>query len=365
MKVIITGAHFTPALGVIEELKKIKGIEIVYVGRNFTQEGDQTKSQESLIIPGLGVKFINLTAGRLRKDWSFYAIISILKIPIGFIQAIQIIFREKPDVLLSFGGYVGLPMVVAGWLFSVPTIIHEQTLVSGLTNKISSIFADKIAASFENEKNKSFILTGNPIRQELLNPSKKIRPHFLKLFKYADEHHFPVILVMGGNQGSHVINVNIEKSLPKILKIACIVHLSGDSKYRDYERLKKWEGENYLVEKWIGQDFGSILSKVDLVISRAGINSLLEMANFGKPALVIPLPHLYQDEQYVNARYFEKLGMVKILPQSRLSEDNLVSEIKNMIKNIESLTEGAKEAKQIIIPDAAKRLALETITPLK
>jgi len=362
MKVIITGAHFTPALAVIEELKKNRGIEIIYVGRNFTQEGDQTRSQESLIIPGLGVKFINLTAGRLRKDWSFYAIISLLKIPIGFIQAIQIIFREKPDILLSFGGYVGLPMVVAGWLFSVPIIIHEQTLVSGLTNKICSIFADKIATSFDNEKNRSAILTGNPIRQELLKPLKKIKPHFLKLFKYADEHHLPVILAMGGNQGSHLINVNIEKSLPNILKIACIIHISGDSKYRDYEKLKKWEGENYLVEKWIGQDFGYILSKVDFVVSRAGINSLLEMANFGKPALVIPLPHLYQDEQYVNARYFEKLGMLKILPQSRLSKENLVSEIKNMIKNIESLTESAKEAKQIIIPDAAKRLALETIT---
>lgn len=350
MKILVTGAHFTPAVATIEELKKIGRVEVVYVGRKNTQEGDKTPSVESEVLPSLGVKFIPIITGRLQRDFTVYTIPSLLKIPIGFLQALFIILTEKPDVILSFGGYVAVPVVIIGWLFSVPVIIHEQTLVSGLANKICSYFADKIAVSFEKNESKSekVVLTGNPIRREILNILKR----------ETKRQKLPVILIVGGNQGSHIINLAVEKCLNQLQKMALVFHQTGDSKYRDFERLHKRESANYKVFKFISKDWGKILTECDLVISRAGINILTELALFGKPSLLIPIS---SSEQKKNAQYFGEIGFTKTLPQSNLSGETLLGNIKMMLKNLDSLKEKAKEAKKIIIPDAAKRLALETV----
>lgn len=356
MKILITGAHFTPAVAVIGELKKMDpGIKIVYVGRGTTQEGDQTKSVESKVLPNLGIKFIPIIAGRLQRSFSIYTIPSLLKIPVGFIQAVYILLSEKPDIILSFGGYVALPLVIVGWLYSIPIIIHEQTLVSGLANKISAVFADKIAVSFKESsfKGDKVILTGNPIRSEIIQISQGVS-------------RLPNILIMGGNQGSHLINLATENILQKLLKIIKVYHQTGDSKYKDYERLegllksKKLE-DRYIVKKWFDQDYAKVLQQTDLVVSRAGINTLIELAYLGKPALVIPIPYLYNDEQNKNARFFENLGLVKILPQSKLDGKTLLINIKSMLKDIRNLKVKVEAARKIIIQDAAKRLALETL----
>ena len=363
MKILITGAHFTPAVAVIEQLKKTSSAQIIYVGREKSQEGDSTPSVESQEIPKLGVKFISIITGRLQRAFTIYTIPSLLKIPIGFIQAFFIILTEKPDVILSFGGYVAVPIVIVGWFLSIPIIIHEQTLVSGLANTISSWFADKIAISFETRlKSEKTILTGNPLRKEVLTPVKKLPAEFTKIFKYAKNNKLAVILIMGGNQGSHIINKIIEESLEKLCKITCVIHVSGDNKYHDFERLRGLIGEKYLVKRWIGEEIGGVYSNIDLVISRAGINTLTELAYLGKPVLAIPIPYLYHDEQNKNAKFFEKLGLVKILPQSNLSTQSLVTNIAFMLKNIEPLKVEASRAKKIVFNiDSAQRLALETL----
>lgn len=357
MKILITGTHFTPAVAVIRELRKMEPrADIVYVGRKTTQEGDDAPSIESKVLPNEGVKFIPIITGRLRRHFSFYTIVSLFKIPIGFIQAFFILLFEKPNVVLSFGGYVAVPIVILSWFGSIPIIIHEQTLTLGLANKISSYFADKIAISFEGSfpKGEKIILTGNPLRHEII--SKLATPKLT-------QKNIKTILVMGGNQGSHVINLAIEKTLPNLLKITQILHQTGYSKYKDYDRLQELKiaknlDDKYRVVKWFGQDYAQVLQSADLVVSRAGINTLLELAYFGKPALVIPIQN---KEQNQNAKFFQKLGLVKILPQNKLTQKNLLIEIKGMLKNIDDLNIRAKESKKIVIQDAAKRLALETL----
>ena len=347
MKILLTGAHFTPAVAVIEELKKNYKAEVIYVGRKTTLEGDNTPSQESQILPKLGVKFIPIITGRLQREFTKYSILSLLKIPIGFIQALLIILKEKPDVVLSYGGYVAVPVVIAGWLLSIPVMVHEQTLVSGLANRISSLFADKIAVSFPSQNPKA-ILTGNPLRRKILDGVKLSHPRGVN------------ILITGGNQGSHIINLAVESIINKLTKMAYVTHVTGDNKFKDFERLQKLQNEKYVVKKWIGEEWGEVLKKVDLVISRAGINTLSELAYLGIPALVIPIPYLYQDEQNKNAKFFENLGLVKILPESKLSPETLLKNIKICLKDLDQLTSSAKEAKKAIFPAAAKRLALET-----
>lgn len=362
MKVLITGTHFTPAVATAEELKKKSGIKLVYVGRSTTLEGDPSTSVESQVLPKMGVKFIPIIAGRLQRSFTIYTIPSILKIPIGFIQSLYIVLSEKPDIILSFGGYVSVPVVIAGWLFSIPIIIHEQTLISGLANKISSLFADKIALSFKKKDRiiGKTIITGNPLRSLILNP-KELSNNYLKIFNTAKKEKLPVILISCGNQGSHIINLVIEECIDKLVKKACIIHISGDNKFGDFERLEKLQNDHYLVKKWIGDDYGGILSKIDLVLCRAGINTLSELVYMKKPGLVIPIPYIYQDEQNINAKFFKNAGLVKILPQPKLSAKVLQENVKDMLNNLDSLKEKAKGAKKVIIPDAAKRLALEVL----
>ena len=362
MKILVTGTHFTTALAVIEELKKYKEADIVYVGRNNTMEGDVSSSVESVVLPEIGIKFISIIAGRLQKSFTPYTIPSLLKIPVGFIQAFFIILVEKPQVILSFGGYVSVPVVFMAWLLSIPIIIHEQTIVTGLANKISSWFADKIAISFseiELSKNSKAILTGNPIRHEVIKYYQGVNVNHPG-GDIASHHRLPVMLVTGGNQGSHVINVAVERCLKKLFKMVSVIHQTGDSKFKDFERLKKLENEKYKVYKWI-DNMGVVMKSVDLVVSRAGINTLAELAILGKPALVIPIPYLYQDEQVKNAEYFEKLGLVRILPQAKLNSETILKSIKSCLNDLNHLNESAKKAKSVIIPDASKRVALETI----
>ncbi|MBU0999920.1 UDP-N-acetylglucosamine--N-acetylmuramyl-(pentapeptide) pyrophosphoryl-undecaprenol N-acetylglucosamine transferase [Patescibacteria group bacterium] len=364
MKILVTGTHFTPAIATIEELRKTSGVDVVYVGRKTTQEGDKTASVESQILPAKGIKFIPIIAGRLQRVLTLYTIPSLFKIPIGFIQAFYIVLSEKPDVILSFGGYVAVPVVFLGWLLSVPIVIHEQTLVSGLANKISALFADKICLSFVSKfslKKENTILTGNPIRKEILQPENKPDLIYERIFKTAKQKNLPVLLVTGGNQGSHILNTAVEKALDELTKIALIIHVTGDNKFNDFGRLKNKQNDHYLVKKWIGDGWGAMLSKIDLVISRAGINTLTELAFLGKPALVIPIPYLYQDEQNKNAEYFKGLGLAGILPQSKLSAESLFKEIESALRNLPLLTKAALGAKSVVITSAAKRIALETI----
>lgn len=350
MKVLLTGAHFSPAVAVVEQLIKYPDVEVVYVGRKTTQEGDLAVSLESQILPDLGIKFIPIITGRLQREFTRYTIPSLLKIPIGLLQSLYIILTEKPDIIVSFGGYVAVPIVLVGWLFSIPIIIHEQTLVSGLANKISSLFADKIAVSFEQRMlSQKTVLTGNPIRKQI-PATKKI--HHNKI---------PIVLISGGNQGSHTLNMAVEGILDKLTKIAYLVHVTGDSKFHDFERLDKHQSDRYLVKKWIGQEWAKILSKADLVICRAGINTLTELAYLGKPALVIPFEPLYQDEQNKNAKFFAEAGLVQILPQSKLSANTLYKRVMTMLKNLNHLKNRAKEAKRVVNADAAQRLALEIL----
>ncbi|MDO8573311.1 MAG: UDP-N-acetylglucosamine--N-acetylmuramyl-(pentapeptide) pyrophosphoryl-undecaprenol N-acetylglucosamine transferase [Candidatus Daviesbacteria bacterium] len=347
MKILVTGAHFTPAVATLEELKKYPGVRVVYAGRKTTQEGDSTSSIESQILPSMGIKFIPIITGRLQRTFTIYTIPSLLKIPVGFIQSFFVILSQKPDVILSFGGYVAVPLVMVGWLFSIPIIIHEQTLVSGLANKICGWFADKIAVSFPNtERGEKVILTGNPIRR------------IVRTTRVRKDTKLPTILITGGNQGSHIINLAVEQCIGKLTKIAQIIHVTGDNKFRDYERLENISNSNYSVRKWINKDWGDVLSQSDLVVSRAGINTLTEVAILGKPTLTIPIQN---KEQNKNAEYFEKLGLTKILTQSKLSGQTLLENIKLMLNNLKSLNEKAGRVKKNIITDGASRLALETI----
>lgn len=359
-KILVCGSHFTIAHAVIEKLIKSGDAEISYIGRRQTMEGDRSVSVESEIIPRLGVKYYSLTTGRVSRSMSVGALVSLFKIPLGFWGAFWLIQKIRPDVVLSFGGYVSVPVVVMAKLLGIKVMLHEQTLISGLANKFCGLFADKIAVSYaegkyEFAKNK-IVFTGNPIRKSLLlggGVDSELKEFLGKKG--------PLIYVTGGNQGAQAINNAIGEILANLCEKMRVVWQTGDSKQRNFEIAKmKVESledpKKVFVRKWFdAADVGEIMRSVDLVVSRAGINTLNELAFFHRRAIAIPYPSLYRDEQLVNGRYFEKLGLVKVIEQDKLKPETLLAEIGNQLKR----GQVKKLHKDIVVVDAASQIENE------
>lgn len=364
MKVLITGTHFTPAQAVIEELLKNPETEIVYLGRKYARDGEKVKSMESEVLPKLDVKFIPIVTGKLNRFLSIQTILSFLKTPIGFIQAFYYLLKESPDLIVSFGGFTGMPVVVCGWFLSTPSIIHEQSLKMGLSNLISSIFADRVGLSFENTKvpslinPKKIVVTGNPVRKDFFElekqPSKEIKNFVASAKK-------PLVLITAGNQGSHFINLQVEDKWEELTNIAAVVHQTGDSKYDDFANLKKHESPNYLIKKWVSEDdMAYLMGKSDLVISRAGMNTLTELALKGTPSLMIPIS--VGNEQKTNAHFFAKNGLGEVLEEKKTTPEIFIGKIKEMLDKRTGLKRSAENAKKVVILNAPQKLVQEILT---
>lgn len=338
MKILITGGHPAPALAVIDKIKEKKpGTEIVFVGRKYALDSEDTLSLEYKEIEARKIKFIALEAGRATRVISVKSIRSLIKVPLGFFQSWQILKIEKPDRILSFGGYMALPIAVIGYFFKIPVYTHEQTINPGLSNKIIGRFSKKVFVAFEEaaayfKKNKT-IVTGNPIRSSVFKTIKK---------PFTINKDRPVIYVTGGSLGSHSINLHIQSLLPRLLDKYTIIHQTGDTKeYVDYEQLLGYRRQlaeelkkNYLLRKhFLDDEIGYIFSLTDLVVSRAGANIYFELLALKKPAILIPLPWSANKEQQRHAELFKKAGLGEIFIQSQTSEDLYVL-INNMINNL-------------------------------
>ncbi|KKR71116.1 MAG: hypothetical protein UU15_C0059G0003 [Candidatus Levybacteria bacterium GW2011_GWC2_40_7] len=302
----------------------------------------------------LGIRFKNLDAGRFQRTFTRHSLPSLLRIPKGYVQALRMLNEFKPDIVVGFGGYVSFPVIAVAKLMGVPTVIHEQTLGAGQTNKLLSPFVDKICVSWEQSlnyfpKNKT-VLTGNPIRQSI--------------FEEIDlpEGDGKLIFIMGGSSGSHFINVLMEKVLDELLPKYRIIHQTGDTKeYSDYEKLTAQlslmpEGliSRYMPRKFIDpSSIGFVMEKADLVISRAGINTISELIRFKKPAILIPLPTGQKKEQERNANFLKSLGLGEVLNQKLTTSVELLSTISNMFENLDNYRI-IKE--NILRNDSAKRI---------
>lgn len=360
-KIVVTGGHLTPALATIEELRLDPQVEIIFIGRGRSTEGDKTPSAESIVVPNLGIKFYAINAGRFQRRFTRYTLWSLSKIPFGFIQALGILSRERPNIVLSFGSYVAAPVVFAAWVLGIPIITHEQTVKGGLSNRFISKFAKKIAVAWKHSlkdfpKEKA-ILVGNPVRRELLTLKKKRMSR-------------PVVYITGGNQGAHSINEMVLDILKDLLEDFEVIHQTGGSEvYKDYETLSALAKQlptklqaRYTISKWFDtSESAEIFSKTSLVVGRSGANTVVETMALGIPAVYIPLPISANSEQTKNAKIMEELGAAEILPQDRLTPKRLLAAVRLVINNYPVYKKAARKAQKVLKLDAASLLSAETL----
>lgn len=331
MKVAVIGGHFSPALSVIQLLLR-RGDSVVVLGRKYTFEGEEGISFEYSVCEKLNIPFYSLRASRLQRKFTKHTLPSLVKFPQGIGDAINILRKENPDIILSFGGYLSLPVIFAASLQQIPIIIHEQTQAAGIANKIAARFAAKVLITFDSSRvyfpPAKTILTGNPIRKEIFSVQKKITiPSGKK-----------VLYVTGGSGGSHFLNVLIEHALSDMVSKYVVIHQTGDAKeFNDFDRLEKLREalpgdmkKNYILKKFIyPEEVGYVFSKTDLVISRSGINTTLEIMALKKKALLFPLPHGQHGEQLENAKLIQKNGLGSYLLQKDVNTEIFLREIEN------------------------------------
>ncbi|MEG0442946.1 MAG: undecaprenyldiphospho-muramoylpentapeptide beta-N-acetylglucosaminyltransferase [Carnobacterium sp.] len=357
MKILLsgggTGGHIYPALALIRRLQVVDpSIEFLYVG---TENG-----LENRIVRSAGIPFKAVKIQGFKRSVSFKNLKTIQL----FIQSIQkskkIVKEFKPDVVIGTGGYVCAPVVYAASKKGVPSIIHEQNSVAGVTNRFLARYVTKIAICFEEARAEfgkypeKIVYTGNPRAQEVvgIKPSAVLEEYQLKATK-------PTVLIFGGSRGARSLNEAFLEALPAFMtKNYQVLFATGEI---HYEKIKQQVQEQTIAGSPVSvvpyiENMPEVFANVDLVVSRSGATTLAELTALGLPSILIPSPYVTNDHQTRNAESLVKHGAAKMIAEKELSGNSLVASIDDLMLNEKARKQMAGEAKKLGLPDAADHL---------
>ncbi len=337
-KIILTGGgtagHVTPNIALLPKLKELS-YDICYIG---SYHGIEKELIEAENIPYYGI-----SSGKLRRYLDLKNLSDPFKVVKGLGQSIRILHKLKPDLVFSKGGFVSVPVVLAAKFCHIPVIIHESDITPGLANKIAIPAAKKVCCNFPETlqylpKEKA-ILTGSPIRQELLSG----KPQNARSYCHFNSGK-PVLLVIGGSTGSIVINDAIRAQLPVLLKNFQIIHLCGKGNLDD----SLMDTLGYAQFEYISQQLKDMFALADIVISRAGANAICELLALHKPNILIPLSAAAsRGDQILNAKSFEKQGFSYVIEEEKLTADTLKTAIDTVFRQKENYISAMKKSSQL------------------
>ena len=360
-----TGGHVGPALATIEVLRERlpRGpLVLLWIG---TRDGVERRVADEH-----GIPFRAIQTGKLRRYLALQNVLDAGRIPIGVVQAAAALRRFRPTVVFGTGGFVSVPTVVAAAALRRPVLIHEQTAQFGLANRINLHFARTVALPYEASRaflpptNRRVVVTGNPVRADLLRGDATVAARLLDLDPTR-----PTIYVTGGARGAHTINLTVAALLPDLLEHYQVVHSCGpqeaNTDFADLTaRARAWPAEHrarYLLREFIGPELPHVYALATLVVGRAGAGTVAELAALGKPAVLIPLPGTGGDEQTKNARLLAAVGGAVLLPEHELTPGRLAATLDRLLGAPAELARMATAARTQARPDAAERLAGELL----
>lgn len=365
MRIVLTGGgsggHIFPIVAVVKKLREIvpegEDLEFLFLG----PDGDiEKKEMERELVPAK-----KILSGKMRRYFSLSYISDLCRIPVGIIQSLWELLLFMPEVVFSKGGYAGVPVVVAAWLYRIPVVIHESDITPGLANQFAARLAKTVAVSFPGAANffnpGKVAITGNPVREELTTGNKN---EARKIFGLSQDK--KMILVLGGSQGASAINTAIVRILPSLLKKYEIVHQTGRSGYETVVREAGRAGikaghSGYHPFPFLWKEMAHAYAAADLVVSRAGANALAEIAANAKPAIIVPIKTSANSHQELNAQFFSEAGAAVVLNQDNLGENILLEKIEEIMASNELQFELSERVKKFYQPDAAEKIAKEII----
>ena len=346
-QIILTGGgtagHVTPNIALLPSLAAA-GYQVTYIG-SYT-------GIEKQLIEDLGITYYGISSGKLRRYKSWKNLTDPFRVIAGYFQSRKLIRKIKPDIVFSKGGFVSVPVVLAASHKHIPVIIHESDMTPGLANKIAMRGATKICCNFPETikylpKDKA-VLTGSPIRAELLEGDRKAGLSYAHLTEDK-----PVLLIIGGSLGSVAVNTAVRKILPQLLNTFQVIHICGKGNLD--ESLIGTEG--YVQYEYVDAPLKHLFAAADVVISRAGANSICELLALRKPNLLIPLSAAAsRGDQILNADSFARQGFSKVLKEEDLSDKALSTAVFDLYKNRETYINAMEKS--------SLSNAVETITSL-
>ncbi len=370
MKVVFTGGgtggHFYPIIAVAEELRqlayenKLVETKLYYLSDTPYDQGKLTEN---------GITFRRIPAGKWRRYFSWLNFWDVLKTFLGVIKAVWQLFLIYPDVVFSKGGYASFPTVWAARFLMIPVFVHESDAHPGRANMSAAKFAARIAVSYPETleyfpKGKT-ALTGNPIRKRIKKPISEGSFRFLDF-----DPSLPVVFVLGGSQGSMNINNVVLDALPDLLKDHQIVHQVGRSNYKEIKERADYflTGDNdlfrqrYKIYDYLNDEAMTMAAgAASLVVSRAG-SGIFEIAAWGVPSIVIPIPEDISHDQKYNALAFAKTGATVIIEENNLTPSVLSNEIRRILTQPEIEKQMKLSCRNFGNLDAAKLIAKEVIS---
>lgn len=337
-KIVMTGGgtagHVTPNIALFDSLQK-DGYEIHYIG---SYEGIEKGLIEDKKIPYYGI-----SSGKFRRYRSWKNLTDPFRVLHGFFQARRLLGRIRPNVVFSKGGFVSVPVVMAAKTRHIPVIIHESDLTPGLANKLAMPSATKVCCNFPETlpylpKEKA-VLTGSPIRQELLHGNKQAAKDFCG---FTGD--LPILMVMGGSIGSIYINNAIRGCIDTLLTKYQIIHLCGKGNID--ESLKDKKG--YAQFEYISENLPDLFAAADLVVARAGANSICELLALHKPNILIPLSrNASRGDQILNANSFAKQGFSVVLEEEEVTAEKLMATIDDVMAHRSKYIDAMKNSGQM------------------
>ena len=318
-RIILTGGgtagHVTPHLALIPRLLE-EGWEIHYIG---TEDG----IERSLVEHIPGVRYHSVASGKLRRYFDLRNLTDPFRVVKGVAQARRLVREIRPNLVFSKGGFVSVPVVYGARLCRVPVLSHESDMTPGLANKLIMPVADKLLCTFPEAAKlagKKGVYTGTPIRPELLRGSRK---EGLRLFGFDDNR--PVLMVTGGSSGAQAINRTVREALPRLLEFFQVLHLCG----KGNSESTRTGNPHYCQREYLNEEMAQAFACADVIVSRAGSNTLCEILALYKPALLIPYPkgNTSRGDQVENAESFQRRGLAKMLPQEQMTADTLVQSV--------------------------------------
>ncbi len=334
-KIVLTGGgtagHVTPNLALLPSLRK-EEFEIHYIGSYH--------GIERRLIEDAGIPYDGISSGKLRRYFDIKNFSDPLRVLKGYGQAKRLMKQYRPDIVFSKGGFVSVPVVLAAKHYKIPVIIHESDMTPGLANKICIPAAQKVCCNFPETLNylpkDKAVLSGSPIREELLTGDR------LSGLQYAGlSANRPVILVIGGSLGSVTVNHAVRSILPKLLPQFQIIHICGKGNLD--ESLIGTSG--YVQYEYVDKPLRHLFAAADLIISRAGANSICEILALRKPNILIPLSAAAsRGDQILNANSFAKQGFSTVLEEEVLTSETLYQAVSETYKNRISFIEAMEKS---------------------
>ncbi|MED4532650.1 undecaprenyldiphospho-muramoylpentapeptide beta-N-acetylglucosaminyltransferase [Metabacillus fastidiosus] len=354
MKVVVsgggTGGHIYPALALINEMKRNdENIEFLYIGTE--------KGLEKGIVERAGIPFQSIEITGFKRKLSLDNIKTVVRFLKGVSDSKKMLKQFKPDVVIGTGGYVCGPVVYAAAKLGIPSIVHEQNSLPGITNKFLAKYVDKVAICFS-EAEKYFpadkvVLTGNPRASEVIGADGRKGKESLGLTNGKKS-----VLIFGGSRGARAINNAVLQMIPALKnKDYEVVYVTGEVHYKNVmEKIEKMSSPPNIIIKPFIHNMPDVLAGIDLIVSRAGATSLAEITALGLPSILIPSPYVTANHQEVNARSLSDHDAAILLSEQALNGEVLLAQMDEILLNEQRLTQMAEASKKLGIPDAAKKL---------